>query len=333
MKFICISDIHLSMYSQDSIIKGLPRRLHYLIETLNNIAEYAITNKIDNIVIAGDTFHTKSIIHALAQASLLSYVRKYKKLNFIIIDGNHDMSEKSGDGVSALMCLDNEPNVDMIHEPKQIENIDFIPWNPKTMKDDIRNSKAAYLVSHFGLNEATLNSGISIVSDIGLNDLKHFNACFIGHYHSPQQVGNVYIPGSIIQLDWGEKGEQKRFLVIDSETGTIHSINIEGYQQHVEFEITADNASIIIEKARELKSQGHFVKLNNIDNDFNPSDLGDEFHIVDKTEKDITNRGISTSMSTKDKLLEYLKIKGIPEEEHEEYLATAVNIIEGATNE
>ena len=99
--------------------------------------DYAEDNNIPNIVIAGDTFHTKSIIHALAQSVLLDFVKSFPELNFIIIDGNHDMSSKSGDGVSALRCLDDVNNVDMIHESKQIENIAFVPWHPKKMKNDI----------------------------------------------------------------------------------------------------------------------------------------------------------------------------------------------------
>jgi DNA repair exonuclease SbcCD nuclease subunit len=280
------------------------------------------------IVIAGDLFHTKSIIHSLAQSMLLDYVKRYEgKIRFIIIDGNHDMSSKSGDGVSSLKCLDNAPNVEMIHTATDIENIAFIPWNPKTMISDIKNSKADYLVSHFGLNEATLNSGLSIVSDIKLSDISHFKKCFVGHYHSPQEVGNVFVPGSIIQLDWGEKGEKKRFLIVDSLKHTIDSVEIQGYQRHVELEINSSNAVAILKQAEKLKENGDFVKLLKVD-DIDISSFQKDFHVVDKTSRDITNRGINTSMSTEDKLRSYLKIKEIPEEYHEAYIAQAKNIID-----
>lgn len=328
MKFICIADIHLSLYSQDSIVSGFPRRLHYLQKILISIAEYAIISKIDKIAIAGDTFHTKSIIHSLAQSVLLDFIKSYPQITFIIIDGNHDMSSKSGDGVSALRCLDDVDNVDMIHESKQIENIAFVPWHPKKMKNYIKNSKAEYLVSHFGLNEAMLNSGISIVSDIGLNDLKHFKKCFIGHYHGPQEVGNVVIPGSIIQLDWGEKGEEKRFLIVDTDKHTVDTIPIVGYQKHVELEISQDNLQDVIKEAQKLKKDGNFIKLIKIDPTISSSDLDKNFQVVDKTVQDITSRGIDSTMSMEDKLKAYLTIKEIPLDQHEDYLNEAKNIID-----
>ena len=327
MKSIVTADLHLSLYSQDPIIAGVSRRLHHIRLVLFQMASYAIEHKIKYLTIAGDTLHNKSIIHALAMSVLLNFIRSFPDLIFIIIDGNHDMSSKAGDGVSALMSLDNEPNVIMIHEPKEIENISFVPWNPKTMKNDIKKAKGDYLVSHFGLNEAMLNSGISIVSDIGLNDLKKFKHCFIGHYHLPQEVGNVTIPGSIIQLDWGEKGEEKRFIVFDSETGQKDSILITGYQKHIELELNNDNVEEVIKQAKLLKEGGDFVKLLKVDN-VDISKFGKGFHIVDKSITDITNRGISTNMSLEDKLLAYLKIKEIPLDQHEDYIKEAKNIID-----
>ena len=47
MKFIFSGDWHLSAYSQDPIIKGMPERLHYLMIVLNDMAKYAIDNGID----------------------------------------------------------------------------------------------------------------------------------------------------------------------------------------------------------------------------------------------------------------------------------------------
>lgn len=327
MKSIVTSDLHLSLYSQDPIIAGISRRLHYIRLVLFQMAYYAEEHGIKYFTIAGDTLHNKSIIHAVAMSVLLNFIRSFPDLTFIIIDGNHDMSSKAGDGVSALMSLDNEPNVIMIHEYKEIENIAFVPWNPKKMKDDIKNSKMDYLVSHFGLNEAMLNSGISIVSDIGLNDLKHFKHCFIGHYHLPQEVGNVTIPGSGIQLDWGEKGEDKRFIVFDSETGQKDSILITGYQKHIELELNNDNVEEIIKQAKLLKDGGDFVKLLKVDN-MDTLEFEKDFHIVDKTTRDITNRGIDSTMSLEDKLKAYLSIKEIPEGKQEEYIKEAKNIID-----
>ena len=328
MKFIAIADLHLSMYAQDKIIpeSALTERLHYLNEVLRNTSDYATENDIQIIVIAGDVLHTKSIIHSLAQSVFLDYLRDYSSLNFIIIDGNHDMSSKSGKGVSALKSLDNEPNVTMIHKPTTIENIDFIPWNSETMVNDIKNSSAEYLVSHFGLNEAQLSSGISIVSDIGLKDLIKFKHCILGHYHLPQTVGNVTYIGSPIQLDWGEKGEEKRFLIVDTDSGGIKSIPTTGYKKYIEYKITNENKEEIIKQAKKEKEKGNYIQLVKSE-DIDTDDISKDFRIVDKTERDITDRGISISMSQDERIDKYLEIKKIKPEEVEIYKKIGIDIM------
>ena len=331
MKFICIADIHLSMYYQDRIIKGLPERLYYLKNVLTNISEYAISNEIKNIVIAGDVFHTKSIIHSLAQSILLDYINNNGSIDFSVIDGNHDMSSKSGEGVSALKCLDNCSNVNMIHEPCVYEDIIFVPWDPRTMRQTIKESTQSYLVSHFGINEAMLNSGISIVSDIKAKDLAHFKKCFVGHYHVPQEFANIHIPGSIIQLDWGEKGEKKRFLIVDTEDDSVESVETSGYKQHIEIDLDTNDPSElseIYEKAKSLKDEGHEIKFNLMKGDIDISPIKEDFRVIDKVEKDITNRGINTAMSKEDILNRYIEIREIPEEKREIFLHIGKELID-----
>jgi len=330
MRFVAIADLHLSMYAQDSIIPetSLPERLNSLNIVLRNTADYALGNDIKNIVIAGDILHNKSIIHSIAQSIFLDYVREYKEITFITLDGNHDLSSKSGKGVSALKSLDSELNVDMIHLPKIIENILFVPWNPETMIDDIKNNDADYLVSHFGLNEAQLSSGISIVSDIKLRDLSKFKHCILGHYHLPQTVGNVTYVGSPIQLDWGEKGEEKRFLVVDTDLGKVKSIPTIGYKKYMEYKITNENKDEIVEEARKSKEEGHYVQIVKTEN-IDTVDLSNEFKIVDKSEVDITNRGIITSMSQVERNKKYLEIKEI--KDIEKYEKVGIDIIESCS--
>jgi hypothetical protein len=50
--------------------------------------------------------------------------------------------------------------------------------------------------------------------------------------------------------------------------------------------------------------------------------------IIDRTEVDITNRGINQSMNEMDKFKKYLNIKNISEGEQEEYLKEAMILME-----
>ena len=328
MKFILTGDLHLSLYSNDRVDKdtGLPLRLSMLRTVLYNIANYALSSELFTVVIAGDVFHTKSIIHSLAQSVLLDFVRDFLEIQFIVIDGNHDLSSKSGSGVSSLKCLDNEPNVEMLHKTEQIENVLFVPWGPN-MINDIKKGTTKYLVAHVGLNEAQLSSGISIVSDIGLKDLKQYKRCLFSHYHKPQELDNIIYVGSIIQLDWGEKHEEKRFLIVDTEKDDIISIPTTGYKKHYEFEITKDNKDEIVQRAMALKEEGNFVNIVKRE-EFDTDDIPPDLRVINKTEVDITDRGLSSSMSQEDRLQRYLEIKKVPESKHEKYKQVAIDIIE-----
>jgi len=329
MKFIAIADTHMSLYSNDPIVKEskFPLRLHTLNAVLQNIVYSAIGRGIDIVAILGDVFHTKSLIHALAQSVFLDFIRSFQRnIKFIIIDGNHDMSSRSGYGVSALKCLDSEPNVHMLHYPKLIDNVWFVPWGPD-MVNEIKSGKGDYLCAHIGVDEAQLSSGISIVSEIKMSDLTKYKHCFLAHYHKPQSIGNITYIGSPIQLDWGEKHEEKRFLIVDSDKDTIESVPTTDYKKHFEFVITKDNKDEVVKKARKATEDGDFVnivKKEEVDTD----DIAREFRIVDKVETDVTDRGVSLRMSQKDRLQRYMEIKGVKEEESDLYERVALDIIE-----
>lgn len=338
MNIVVISDIHLSKYSQDKIEENtnLPERLHSIKKALYEVAEYCINNGINFIIIAGDILHGKSIIYTIAQEIMIQYFNDYiDKLIFYVIDGNHDLSGKGDDIVSALRPLETIKNVNWIPYNKTLylDNIDmlFVPYSTK-LPEIIKEKKANILISHFGLSEGMLNSGLSIISDISLKDLiGKYKLVILGHYHKPQEIIrpeiSLYYTGSLIQLDWGEKGDEKRFLVIDTDTLNVQSIPITQYRKHIEIIIDSSNISQAIKDAQKAKENGDHVKVI-MKEKVDLVDLKGQFNIVDKTETDITDRGITSSMSQNDKIKKYLEIKEIPENKHELYLKEVIKIIQ-----
>ena len=333
MRLIATADWHMSQYSQDSIIpeSGLPERLHSIKTVLNNIIIDSKRLKIDTIVVAGDVMHDKSIIHSIAQSVLLDFVRLNRDTHFYIIDGNHDLSSMSkGSGVSALKCLDNEPNVKMFHETTIIDNIMFAPWG-KTMIDDIKKTDCDYLFSHFGVNEAELSNGMSLVADIKSSDLRKFKKVILGHYHKPQQLGNIYYCGSPIQLNWGEKNESKQYLIVDTDLDTVESVPTVGYNKYIELIITKDNKDEIVKQAKELKDEGHYVAIKRFSKDVEVDDIKSDIRVIDKSEVDVTNRNLDRNMSQREKLQRYVEVKEIPEALRELYVNMAINLINDHT--
>jgi len=335
MKFAFTADIHLSGYGQDKIEDetNLPERLHSLKTVLDNIAKYCVENNIRVLIIGGDILHGKSIIHARAQDVMLDYFTYWSDLiRFYVIDGNHDLSGKGHSVVSALKPLRYIPSVTWIpfDETARIGDILFVPYGPN-MVNVIKNTTATVLVSHFGLSEGMLNSGISIVSDISLKDLKgKYDLVLLGHYHKPQEIIDkdiaLYYVGSPIQLDWGEKNDEKRFLVVDTETCEVDSIPTEGYKKHIELDVTNSNKAEIIKLAKEAKEEGHYVKV--VKRETVELGIEDDFMVVDKVDRDITDRGITSSMSQDDKFKRFLEIKEIAEDDYEMYMTKARELVE-----
>ncbi len=321
MRYLYTADLHFSNYSNDLVVKetGLSERLHSLVSTLLNMIKYAREARIKTLTIGGDILHNKSVIYSFALSVLIDILKNNSDITFILLDGNHDMSSRTSDCVSGLKSLDAITNVHVIHEIERSENILFVPWKHIT-KELVQKESADYLISHFGLNEAVLNSGISIVSDISIKDLTNFKTVLLGHYHKAQELKykdtDLYYVGSLIQLDRGEKNEEKRFLEVDTDLNTVISIPSIGYKKFYEFTLTEENKQKILDEARELKNFGHegrLLKTSSVDT----TSIDKECVVVDKQEKDITNRGITSNMSASDKLNRFLEIKGIPEDKRE----------------
>lgn len=333
MRFVFSADFHLSGYAQDKIDRdtNLPERLSEIKTALFDMTDYCYKNHIYYFIIGGDILHNKSIIYTEAQSVMLNFIRSNRDLSFIVIDGNHDLSGKGNNVVSALESIDSEPNVTRLKEFKRIDNILLVPYST-TMVEEIKGNSEDYLVAHLGLNEAVLNSGISVVSEIGIKDLVgKYKVCLFGHYHSPQDIIKdnikIYYVGSPTQKDWGEKHEEKRFLDIDSISNTIISIPTKGYKKFFELKLKKDNIQEVLEEAANLKKDGHYVKIRRLE-EVDTSKIDKDFTIVDDVEKDITNRGISSTMSRSEKINKFLEIKKIPKDKIELYRNCALDIME-----
>ncbi len=82
-----------------------------------------------------------------------------------------------------------------------------------------------------------------------------------------------------------------------------------------------------MKQAQAIKKAGDHVKIIKKE-EVDLKKFEKDFTIVDKTVKDVTDRGITSSMSQKDKLLKYLEIKKIPKELIDQYMKVGMDIVE-----
>jgi len=330
-KYLVTADLHLKDWNdKDYTDEGVPLRLVEIIQTFESMCEYAIKNEIDTIVIAGDTNDTKSIVHVTAFTMFRKILEKYSNLNFIFMHGNHDAaSGGDGDYESAIELLLGPANVKVLLKPEQRDNIMFVPWSRRMVDYIGESDECDILITHMGLSDATLSNGASIKTRLQSSDLTRFKLVISGHYHKPQQVNHVWYVGSPIQLRRDEFNEDKRFLIIDSETLEVESVSTTGYRRYYQFVIDENSdQEEITKQAIEFKEQGHNVVVRSkIENA--PEILKEDSGIIliDEYEEEENVRGITTGMTLQEQMTKYMDIMRVPENDQENYLAVAANVL------
>jgi len=327
MKFVFTADLHLKMWN-DNIVDEYsnPLKLNEILNSFKQMCDYCVKNNIENLVIGGDVNDLKNIVHYRPFVMLKEIIEQYNKIHFYILHGNHDSAGRE-DLYSAIQLLDGPSNVSTFVKNTEIDNILFVPWSGGIAKEIYETEPSKILISHFGLNEAQLSSGISIKTNIKLNDLRKFDLVLLGHYHKPQKLGNVYYVGSPIQLNKGEADEVKRFLVVDSETLEIESIETKGYRKY--FNVILEDKNELEEKIEEIKElqKDGFVTIKNKIKELKIQDLNFEgVRIINDVDEEYQLRGITSDMKIVDQLKRYLEIQKIEKTEHEEYINTFLEI-------
>lgn len=325
MKRIQIADIHLSDFSEDILTpEGLPLRLGEIKKTFNFIIEQAKKLSICYIDVLGDIINDKSVIFTVAQDLFKEIIIKNSDLFFTLLSGNHDLSSTGKLQRSAISVFSGYKNVCCVTDEIIIDkNITMISYSDNFLEKIKQCDTNDILLTHVGLNEAMMQSGLSKIDKIKLNDLKKFKLVLSGHYHKPQFIQNentkFYYVGGFTNHSWNDKNEIKRFLIVDTETLEVQSIPMENQIQYKEYTIDdISTAKEILKEAEIQKNKGNYVRIRkNIKEDIEtPHDI----LILEHKDIDVTNRGITVTQTLQEKLHKYMDIKEVKKEEQENYI-------------
>ena len=325
MKRIAISDIHLSDFSEDILTpEGLPLRLGEIKKTFNFVIEQAKKLSISYIDVLGDIINDKSIIFTVAQDLFKEIIIKNSDMFFTLLSGNHDLSSTGKLQRSAISVFSGYKNVCCVTDEIVIDkNITMISYSDIFLEKIKECKSTDILLTHIGLNEAMMQSGLSKVDKIKLLDLKKFRLILSGHYHKPQFIQNentkFYYVGGFTNHSWNDRNEVKRFLVYDTDTLEVQSIPMENQIQYKEYTIDdISTAKEILKEAEIQKNKGNYVRIRkNIKEDIEtPHDI----LILEHKDIDVTNRGITVTQTLQEKLHKYMDIKEVKKEEQEDYI-------------
>lgn len=243
-KIAITADPHFHTFPEFSRVVRCPvtdfvinSRLSDQIVTFWNMAKRANKLECGYLVVIGDLFHVRGVVPAeVTQAvyRLFERIRKELKMVIYISTGNHDQVDVLGTihGIYSFKNL-----VQMIDTPLREEiggtTCVFIPYmasHEDTLhcfaRADI-DGPVDIVFAHCGVDGAYIGPVEYKIKDpLTVEDInaERFKWVILGHYHKPQNMSdNVLYVGSPAQINRGEAGEKKRWLIYDSSTGGLKS--------------------------------------------------------------------------------------------------------------
>lgn len=244
-----IADTHIgySAYRKLDEATGLNQREVDTYEAFRQFVDYAVAEKPDLIVHAGDLFDSvrptnRAISFVLDQLLRLSAAG----IPFVVISGNHETPRLKETG-SVFSLFEHIPKVHAVYGDKyELLEVDGVRIHAIPHCDDIAGEKEKMLLNNdgsgTGFNIALLHTSVygagkqTFLMDefneqlITIHDLANFDYLALGHYHKYTRVrDDTYYAGSTERFSFNEVGDAKSFLeVILKEDGgrevTFHEL-------------------------------------------------------------------------------------------------------------
>ena len=198
-------------------------------------------HRCDGVIDLGDTFDNRNSIDVPTLRTVLAGIDwlAANSRNTRII-GNHDQFLRNG-AIHNGPVLAHKFNVVSDRVIEVVDNTRFFfcaypkdhaelaQWI-KTEAAKVRGRKI--LFGHFQVKGAYLNN-TQTTSGVPLEALSSFDLVLLGHIHQPQSLSDrIYYVGSPFQQDWGEAGQKKRVLIVDTERLKVTSVPLEHYPEY-----------------------------------------------------------------------------------------------------
>lgn len=249
MRFLVFSDFHAHNFvegstreSHDTLPGLFNSRLLAACKVLDEIRDYAVENKINNVVFCGDLFHKRMNIDVDVLNLIDHHISLFANhhITMTMLVGNHDYADKFGN-VHSLHCFKNHEHCLVLDRPSAFSLFDpTLPVDQDHLfgyaipyYDDIEQTKAALdsidsdyalLLMHVGMQGARVGSDYVLVkdTDVQVTDVPkdRFQLCLFGHYHEHQRLfDNGWYVGATFQHNWGDANTIRGFLDVSLERG------------------------------------------------------------------------------------------------------------------
>jgi len=237
MKILAFSDLHSHNYAQHShrLGNGLNSRFRDCLNIMEQARSIALDKKVDLIVFAGDLYESRTNLPVEVFCEThraMRHLATAAPIHFLL--GNHDLWAKGGT-VTAVEALRDIDNLRLIGSPETVYGdpnkegrrpaIHYIPHraDPDQLLVDLEAVPGCDLLFlHQTFSEATIGPAdhkIQRSPSMSSIPIGRIGAVISGDIHKKQTLPAHcfnYL-GSPLQLNFGERGEEKSFLLIDTD--------------------------------------------------------------------------------------------------------------------
>ena len=213
MNVAITADVHLSAGDNH------PERYNALV----NILDSLVKQDINTLIIAGDLFDKDCSDYSRFE----EVCRQYPQISIHIIPGNHDPD------ISQSVIVGENIRIYDVPVLQEIDGLNFvfIPYSATSGMgeciEQIKPEKRWVLVGHgdyFGGLKQRNPYEKGTYMPLYRKDIERFLPwrVFLGHIHKPENINNLYYPGSPCGIDINETG-RRRYLVFKTATGHVTS--------------------------------------------------------------------------------------------------------------
>lgn len=201
---------------------------------LEKILAEVIERKPKYLFLLGDIFHYKDRLFASCLSVFMDFLEEVTKhCQVICLVGNHDWGiPYSVHSLDSFRHVKNFTIVDDVF--KLDEENGFISYCREKERFDEMLKKLGpckRLFGHLDINDFKVGSGWEEVNAyVGADDFKSYQQVFSGHLHLAQEKKlengtEIIFVGTGYTTDFGETDQQKRFILLNLDTGTYESID------------------------------------------------------------------------------------------------------------
>ena len=304
MRCVILSDLHIHSWAAFGQLNqdGINKRLAHSLDCLQQVFDIAVALKVECVLFCGDLFHVRKIdveVYDLAYRKFDDFSKS--GIPFLAIPGNHDQALKN------LSLNSIRPFSKVLHimdEPLKIGNsrIHGIEYQ-RNKKDLIEKMKAApasdLLMIHSGIAGAAASAFYIAPEEenLTLEEINQFKEKFgiiiAGHFHNPHYLkinesgaaakwrfptgvkfdvkqGDVIIPGSPMQHNFGDSGMPRGCWVLDTSKWKAEFIKLDLPQ------FVSVDASELAQKVDKLANNYVLLKIPDSINQKHVDDLSRE---------------------------------------------------------